>query len=121
MFVDNLISFCLLYCLVYHQCFAIPIKLYLVVFCPANNPINLPWTHDCIPAYLSLGGVAGWGFFYSMCAMLVMRKPDMLLAVLGCHEALLGLLQRPLAALRFEGEGVLLVADCAMMNLANLL
>jgi len=74
-----------------------------------------------VVADLSLGGVAGWGFFCGWGATLVVKKPYTLLAVLGCHGSLLGLPQRPLATLCFDGEGVLLLADCAMMNLANLL
>jgi len=37
-----------------------------------------------------------------------------------CHDALPGLPQRPPAAFLFDGDGVLLMADWAMMNLANL-
>jgi len=39
---------------------------------------------------------------------------------LGHHDALPGLPWRPPAAFLFEGDGVLLLADCAMMNSANL-
>jgi len=44
----------------------------------------------------------------------------MLPAMLHHHGSLPGLPQRLLAALCFDGEGVLFVADCAIMNLANL-
>jgi len=44
----------------------------------------------------------------------------MLPAVLGTHGSSLGLPRRPPAALRLDGEGVLVVADCAMMYSANL-
>jgi len=60
------------------------------------------------------------GFALILCASLVMNEPCTLLAALGTHESLLGLPLRPLAALCFDGEGVLFVADCAIMNLANL-
>jgi len=51
----------------------------------------------------------------------VMNEPCTLPAMLHHHDLSLGLPWRPLAALCFDGEGVLFVADWAIMNLANLL
>jgi len=50
----------------------------------------------------------------------VMNEPCTLPATLCHHDSFLGLPWRPLAALHFDGEGVLFVADWAIMNLANL-
>jgi len=48
-------------------------------------------------------------------------EPGTLSAALGRHDALPGLPWRPPAAFLLDGDGVLLLAVCAMMNLANLL
>ncbi len=51
----------------------------------------------------------------------VVKEPCTFLAALCHHDASPGLPRRLLAALCFNGEGVLVVADWAMMNSANLL
>jgi len=48
-------------------------------------------------------------------------EPGTLLAADCHHGAFPGLPQRPLAAFLFDGDGVLLLADWAIMNSANLL
>jgi len=50
----------------------------------------------------------------------VVQEPCTLPAVLGTHGSLPGLPRRLPATLRLDGEGVLVVADCAMMYSANL-
>jgi len=53
-------------------------------------------------------------------ALLVVNEPCKLLAVLSHHDLLPGLPWRPPAALHLDGDGVLLLADWAIMNSANL-
>jgi len=66
------------------------------------------------------GGSVDRGFSSGCLALPGVSELGTLPAALGCHDAFPGLPWRPLAAFLFDGDGVLLLADCAMMNLANL-